>query len=249
MGLRIFMHSVNLVLNQLQGALRISGVLYVASLLVSIVGYMFFMGTTMTAAGPAAPSFPFFILMIVVIALYLWIAVAWHRFVLLDETPQTLLPPFLSDRIVAYLGRSLVVFLIIFLIAIAVGFLNAAIIAATNGSPFALVLTTLLVVFVTLIVSYRLAPMFPAAAIGNKLGVREAWASTAGATGTIVALALISALASVIVDLPVLLLQNFPGGSIIAFLWTSVTAWFKLMIGVSILTTLYGVFVEKREIA
>ena len=37
MGLRIFMHSVNLVLNQLNGALRISGVLYVASLLVSIL--------------------------------------------------------------------------------------------------------------------------------------------------------------------------------------------------------------------
>jgi hypothetical protein len=246
MGLRIFMHSVNLVLNQLNGALRISAVLYVASLLVSIVGYFIFVQAVMTQ-----PNVPWqsILLGIVIGFFYLWIAVAWHRFVLLDEIPQTLLPPFHGDRILAYLGRSIIVCLIIFAIAIVVGFVNAVILAATNGSPVALVLTTLLVVFVALLISYRLAPMFPAAAIGKVLGVREAWAATTGSTGTIVVLALVSALASVIVDLPVLLLQNLPGGAIIAFAWTAVTSWFKLLIGVSILTTLYGVYVEKREIA
>jgi hypothetical protein len=250
MGLRIFMHSVNLVLNQLQGALRISGVLYLASLLISFVGSVFFLGAVMSQpGGPTGIPLPFLVILIVVCALYLWIAVAWHRFVLLDETPQTLLPPFHGDRIVAYLGRSLVVFLIIFAIAILLSFVNVTIISATNGSPFALILTSLITLFIALVISYRLAPMFPAAAIGNKLGIRDAWAATTGSTGTIVGLALISALASIIVDLPILLLQNFPGGSIIVFLWTAVTAWFKLLIGVSILTTLYGVFVEKREIA
>lgn len=246
MGLRIFMHSVNLVLNQLNGALRISGVLYVASLLVSIVSYFFFVQSAMT---DPTPPWQAIILGIVIGFLYLWIAVAWHRFVLLDEMPQTLLPPFHGDRMAAYFGRSVVLFLIILLIAIVLGFVNGIVIAATNGSPLALMLTTLLIVFVTLVLSYRLAPMFPAAAIGKALGVREAWAATAGANGTILALALISALASVIVDLPVFLLREFPGGAIITFLWTAVTAWFKLLIGVSILTTLYGVFVEKREIA
>ncbi len=246
MGLRIFMHSVNLVLNQLQGALRISGVLYIASLVVSLVSYYFAMQAVMTDPTPPLPSI---ILGIVVGFLYLWIAVAWHRFVLLDEMPQTLLPPFHGDRMAAYFGRSVVLFLVILLIAIVLGFINGIVIAATNGSPFALMLTTLIIVFVALVLSYRLAPMFPAAAVGRAMSLRDAWAATDGANGTIVALAPISALASVVVDLPVFLIQSLPGGPFIAFLWTAVTSWFKLLIGVSILTTLYGVYVEKRDIA
>jgi len=246
MGLRIFMHSVNLVLNQLNGALRVSGVLYIASLLVSLVSYFFFVQSVMTSP---TPPWQAIILGLVIGFLYLWIAVAWHRFVLLDELPQTLLPPFLGDRIAAYLGRSVVLFLVIFVLAIILGFVNAAIIAATGGSPIAVMLTTVILLFVALVVSYRLAPMFPAAAIGKPLGLRDAWQATNGANGTILTLALISAVASVIVDLPVYIFQSFPGGTILAFLWTAVTSWFKLLIGVSILTTLYGVYVEKRSIA
>lgn len=246
MGLRIFMHSVNLVLNQLNGALRISGVLYIASLLVSVLGFFLFMQNVTPSSAPPWQSI---IIGIVVGFLYLWIAVAWHRFVLLDEMPQSLLPLFHGDRMAAYFGRTVVLFLVIFLIVIVVSFLNAFIIAATAGSPIALILTTLIVVFIALLISYRLAPMFPAAAIGRALGLREAWQATSGANGTILVLALISALASVIVDLPAFLLQGLPGGAIIAFLWTAVTSWFKLLIGVSILTTLYGVYVEKRAIA
>jgi len=246
MGFRIFMHSVTLVLNQLGGALRISGVLYIASLLVSLLSFFFFAQSTMTEA---APPWPTIILGIVIGFLYLWIAVAWHRFVLVDEMPQTLLPPLHGDRMAAYFGRSVLMLLVILALIIVLGFINGIIIVATNGAPLALVLTTLLLIFVTLVLSYRLAPMFPAAAIGRTLGLRDAWAATAGANGTIVALALISAVASVAVDLPVYLFQAIPGGVIIAFLWTAVTGWFKLLIGVSILTTLYGVFVEKRQIA
>ena len=34
----------------------------------------------------------------------------------------------------------------------------------------------------------------------------------------------------------------------VAIVWTIVTGWFKMMIGASILTTLYGVYVEDRSL-
>lgn len=59
----------------------------------------------------AAPSVAFgvgfFSGMVVAFIATLWIAVAWHRFVLLNEAPQGLLPAFKGDRVMAYLLRML----------------------------------------------------------------------------------------------------------------------------------------------
>lgn len=246
MALRLFMHSVNLVFTQLNGALRISGVLYLATLALSILGYFLFVQSAMTEPGMPLPSL---IIVLVTSVIYMWIAVAWHRFVLLDEMPQGMLPPFYNDRILAYLGRSLLICLVVLAIAVVVSFVSAAI-ATMSGAPYvAMSLTTLAVIFIALVVSYRLAPMFPGAAVNRSIGLREAWAATAPANNTIVALALISAVASFLVDIPAYLVGNIPALAIFGLFWSAVTSWFKLLIGVSILTTIYGVYVEKRTIA
>ena len=110
-------------------------------------------------------------------------------------------------------------------------------------------MATLFAVAVFLLISYRLAPMFPSAAIGQSVGVSQAWAATSGASGTIIVLAVVSAIASVVIDLPAELLARLPVGMWLGFIWVGITGWVKLMVGVSILTTLYGVYVEKRTIA
>ena len=247
MGLRIFMHSVNLVFNQLSGALRISTVLYLLSLVVSAIGYYFFLQSTMS--GQDGPQWQLYVTSIVAGLLYMWIAVAWHRFVLLDEMPGGWLPSFNSDRMLAYFGRSLLLILVAIAVAIPIGFVNGMLIYASNGSQPVAFLTTLVLIFVILVISYRLAPMFPGAAVGQSIGLRAAWTATSGATGTILGLAIISALASVAIDLPTFILRSLPAGQLLVFLWAAVTGWIKLMVGASILTTIYGHYVEKREIA
>ena len=59
-------------------------------------------------------------------------------------------------------------------------------------------------------------------------------------------LAILAVLGSVLIDLPVLSLMNIMP---LAMTWTFVTAWIKTMVGASILTTIYGHYVEGRPLA
>lgn len=249
MGLRIFLHAVRLVFNQVNGALRISAALYIVSAVISGFGYMSaFGGTTAPGAMPNY-SWAFFLTAVISGFLYLWIAVAWHRYVLLDEMPSSPVPPFHSDRVLAYLGRMLQIGLIVLAIAIVVGFINGMLAMATGGNFVILMLGTVVILTVALLISYRLAPVFPGAAVGRPVGVGEAWRATAGASGDFIVLAVVSAIASVVVDLPAYVFGQSSVGIILSLVWLSITAWVKLMVGVSILTAIYGVYVEKRSIA
>ena len=248
MGLLIFLHSIGLVLNQLSGAIRISGLLYLVTIVVSVTTLAFF-GETITSAGRPAFSWHLLLAAVFVGLIYLWIAVGWHRFVLINEIPNRPVPELHGDRMLAYFGR----FLQSALICMAIGGVFMAIIfamaAVVQRASFILAPLPLILIFALFLVSYRLAPMLPGAAIGQSIGVRAAWAATRGASGALIWLSIISAIAVIVTDLPILLLQQMPAGAALVFTWASVTGWIKLMVGVSILTTIYGVYVEKRELA
>jgi hypothetical protein len=123
------------------------------------------------------------------------------------------------------------------------------IVYAAQGAMVVALAGAIVIYAIILLITYRLAPLLPGAAIGKPVNVGEAWASTSGATGTILVLAVVSAIAAVVIDLPTELLQHLPAGTILVLIWVHITAWIKLMVGISILTTLYGVYVEKRDIA
>lgn len=248
MGFRIFLHSVRLVFNQLNGAMRISGVLYLAALVISGIG-MFFQPTAV-AGQPPTLSWQFLLATIISSLLYLWIAVGWHRFVLLDELPDGPVPAFHKNRLLAYFGRGIQAGLIMMVAALALFVIITMLLLATGASPIVAFFAFLVAVAIFLLISYRLAPMFPSAAIGQSVGVSQAWAATSGASGVIMGLAVVSAIAAVVIDLPAQLFIRLPGGAAwLGFIWLGITGWVKLMVGVSILTTLYGVYVEKRSIA
>lgn len=248
MGFRIFQHSIDLVFKHLGDALRISGALYLLSFALSVVAFLLFMPTAAPGQVPNV-AWQYFPILLVIGALYLWIAVSWHRFVLLDEHPTSLLPAFYSDRLLAYFGRGLQAGLILVVAGLVVGVVYGVLLGITGGSLFFAIVGAVVMMTVLLLISYRLAPIFPGAAIGKPIGIAAAWAATSGSSGTIVVLAIVSAVASVIIDLPTQLFQHFPAGGILTVIWLNVTAWIKLMVGISILTTLYGVYVEKRTLA
>ena len=211
MGLRIFAHAITLVFSHIGFALRISALLY----LVPAVLYELVIATVVRNPDPllalriASPMFLF-----LAAAAALWIAVGWHRYILLDEAPGAIAPPFRGDRVLAYFGNSLLVGLIAFGIALVV-FLPVGFIAAIIGRA------------------------------GGKLS--EAWAATRGSNGTFFALAIVSVLCAAGLTFPVLwITPNL--GALAGFVWQTATSWIELMVGVSIITTLYGYYVEKRAL-
>jgi hypothetical protein len=245
LGWNIFTKAVRLVIDNLNDALRISAVLYfVPAILVAAITFSMAPIAATNAGALAGFAGPSAILALVQLVAFLWIAVAWHRFVLLDERPAGWLPKFNGPRMLAYFGYSLLLLLIAIPFLIVGGLLAALL--AFGGIPL-LVLGGLIVLIAALIVGYRLALVLPASSVDKPIKLGQAWEATRGASGTIVALALISAVAAVVLDLPAL---AFGGPlAIIGVLWRVLMGWLELVVGVSILTTLYGYFVERREVA
>jgi hypothetical protein len=249
LGLRIFSHAVALVVRYIAAALSISAVLY----LVPTVLYQFVL-----AAVVAPNSDPLTILRVVApiagvlsVAAGMWIAVGWHRYVLLDEMPRAIAPPFRGDRILAYFGNTLLVGLIAAGIGLMV-FVPLVFIAAGLGRgggdvTYLLLLIPLAGYFFIAVLVYRVSLILPASAIGKPITISESWAATKGSGGTIFILALVTVLCALALTFPVLWIRpNL--GALAAFLWQTIVGWIELMVAISIITTLYGHFIEKRPV-
>ncbi|MDB5507443.1 MAG: hypothetical protein JWR75_2081 [Devosia sp.] len=236
MGLRLFLHAVRLVFDNLQYAFRISILLYFVP---AIAAY-----SLLSGADVASPS-PLAVLVSFLAGLgSLWIAVAWHRFILLDELPVGWLPRFHGDRILAYFGWSLVLSLLSIPVVLLVALLVSPV--ALLGGTLGAVLIFPVIVFILMVVLYRLALILPAAAIKRPLRLGEAWNATRGASGDILALAFISAIAALVISIPSMMLV----GSLrpLGIIWEAATSWLALLVGVGIITTLYGHYIEGRPL-
>lgn len=251
MGVSLFLHSVRLVMGDWRNALRITGLLYLIYAVPTFVFALLFPARTdpgQVIENAGSSSIVALITGILAIVAFVWIAVAWHRYVLLDEVPAGPLPEFDGRRLLSYTGYSLLLGII--------GFALSFVISAIVGSVavpllnvFGAVITGLLALAAMLLVGYRLAPILPAVSVGKKLTLAQAWDATKDANGPLIILAVISAVASFVIDIPALVLAMAgPIGGFLGMLWVLVTGWVKMIVGVSILTTLYGHYVEGRAI-
>lgn len=242
------MHSVRLVLNDWRTALKITGLLYLIYAIPSLVLNLLFPPPVQPelAASAALASLPITLLTIILATVaFIWIAVAWHRYILLDEVPAGQLPAFNGDRLLSYFLRSLLIGLIVVGLAVVLGLATAVL---SFLGPL-LIIVGIAFFMLMALASYRLSPMLPAAALGERMTVREAWASTAGANGAIVVLAVISIIAVFVISLPTFVLAFLgPIGGFLSVVWSLVTGWVITLVGVSIATTIYGHYVQDRAI-
>lgn len=238
----IFIHSVRQVFGNFNAALRMSAAIYVAQAAIALA-----FGPPVPAAGTDAAQTPegLFGLAVTVFAFLvgsLWIAVAWHRYVLRVEDAPGAVPPFHGARMADYFVKSILIGLIAGAVGAVVGMLVAFLLVPLMG-PAAGSLVPMVVMVPVFVVLYRFSAILPGIAMGEPVRFTAGWEATAGETGTMVGLAAISALASVLLGLPLLML-----GGILALLWEFVANWVQLMVGISILTTLYGHYIEKRAL-
>ena len=115
----IFVHSIRQVFGNLPEALQISGLIYLAQMAIAIA-----LGVTTTAMEATteptgAEATKVTIAMMAMLIALMWIAVAWHRFVLLNERPAGYLPQLSLQRLGRYAGRSVLIAVLSLLIGIA----------------------------------------------------------------------------------------------------------------------------------
>jgi len=253
-GLDIVRHGVDMLLRNLGPALRVSvGPFLLATLVVIVLGAL---GFGALALDPSAASLEggaglalggllsSLVLLVVILFAVSWIAVAWHRYILKEEAPG-LLPPLRADLVWPYLGRSILIALILIVVAIPLGLVFGLVVGA-SGSVAAASLVGLLMALVLGWVGTRLSLVLPARAVERSMTFGESWAITAPASGAIFLVVLILALISIVLSS---LLTLILGDNIFSGLLSLALQWFTTMLGLSVLTTLYGHLVEHRPLA
>ncbi|WP_170755500.1 hypothetical protein [Ruegeria lacuscaerulensis] len=251
LGWKIFVHSVRMVFGNFKQALQITlGPSLIATALTIALFFLIDIPwdqlDASTGAFPSTAANGSFAILVVCVAIFFvltmfWIAVSWHRFILLTEYPSGIFPAFRFDRILAYLGRILLLGLLM-----GVAFLPMSVLLlATGGGAFSAAVMVVYAIFL-IVAFYRLSVILPAAALGEPLSLSNAWGSTSSAGGAIIVLLVVNALFQFLVQMVFSLLAIIP---ILGILLTLLFSMLVLpLINVSILTTMYGVFIEKREL-
>lgn len=256
-GLELFLHSVRQVTGNLDGALRVSAL---PILIQTVVVLMLMGGAMMGMGGPGAMAgggmgmgagmgLGMLIVLIVAVVTSLWLAVAWHRYVLLNEKPQGFVPPYNGERMMGYFGRSLGYGLIVVIagavLGTIVGSLLSPLLSGGGVVPF-LILMAVLVQLPMIYLAFRLTTALPGSAVGSSLPFMAGWDATRGASADILVLSVIAVGAHLVLAvLGFLIFDRIPVASII---WNVAVTWLVTMVGVSILTTLYGHYIEKRPL-
>jgi hypothetical protein len=176
-----------------------------------------------------------------------WGVVGWHRYVL-NEGPATWLTPVGVRNFLRYVLDSLAITLLMALIAIPVIFILSSVLPAAYTAivilnPFA----TLLMFWVFL----RLSPLLPSSAIDKRTGLGGAWRATSKGRLALLWVGVVW----VVVDqlgtraLGSLALTLTTTESIRVFMAAQMV-WMAIfgMWGVSLITTIYGYFVEDRAL-
>ena len=249
-----FGHAISSVRNNLAVAFELSWRWYI------IIGITLLISTVIQYAsirsGTATPFVTFVGLIAGVISLLAFssIAVNWHRYILLDEMPRGSETLRLDRLTMRYFGNLLLLFLFIFLIALVVVIPLALIGAATGADIFFTVLSVVIALPIAGTLFMRWGIKMPAIAVGKEdITFPVAWRLTDGNNGPIFLVFLFNVLVTfgvgIAFGLIVLLINAISPGiaMIIEFAGQLVLNWILSILGITLMTSLYGFFVENRN--
>ncbi|NOR63858.1 MAG: hypothetical protein GQ535_15385 [Rhodobacteraceae bacterium] len=198
------------------------------------------------------------LLILVATVFLLWsislVAIVWHRYILLEEIPQGVIPYRSDYRIGRYfwygVGISLLALLIVSILSGILGMIFGPFFMSSlqGGTGFlgATFLMGLVVGIVVLVLYMRMALILPAVALDEELTIGQAWSQTSGYTGAILGLALAMAFINAVV--PMVISLAFAELVWVNLVLLGLYQWFYFMLNISVLSTLYGHIVQKREV-
>ncbi len=187
--------------------------------------------------------------------IYASIAISWHLYILKDEVPQGLSRLRFDRMVWRYFGNSILVVLFatlaLFPLVLAmVGFGTMA-----GLSPQGIVnVVVVAAVLIALPVTYRMSVKLPAIALGRRdFTFGDAWNATRGNSLQLIGLGLMAVFVAVMTGMTLGLLQDAIGnfaGDVLKWpfvLIRQLAGWVLAVFAITLLTSLYGFFVEKRD--
>ena len=245
-GWALFLHAFFMVYNNLGAAARIS----IPWVLVSGIGggaCVFVLDHMLTMQVPMvqfAGVAGVFVLLVVLAAISSIIAIQWHRFVLLGELPSGYLTGW---RELPYRAYTIQVLKILFFLVVLSYF--SRILIALLFPAESVILSALALSLIVTFVFLRLAIGLPAIALSNdSIGPAKSWEMSKDFREVLFVTSILLTLLNTIPEI----LGLFTAGVFLLFVLTLiifvVLVWFSMMVGISLLTTLYGVYVENRPL-
>lgn len=178
------------------------------------------------------------------------IAVSWHRYIFLDEVPQGWQRLRLDGTVLRYFGNIILLSLII----AAISFVPAIVITLLSAVVPPAIVLFLPLVLICIAYSVRYSVKMPAIALGRRdFGFNDALQATRGSTWQVLgflllvfAVALGLALAAALITYPFSQMANDFGFLVVLAIQFAVN-WVTTIFSVTMLTSLYGFFVEDRN--
>lgn len=175
-----------------------------------------------------------------------WLSVAWHRFILLGERDWPL-PPAPPRRVAVYLGFLAVLELLVMLasaVAMMVVLSDSGLTLLGHAGPWAAQALVLLGMFIIYVLYGRLGAILPVVATGRVDRPLEGWRATRGAVLPI-ALACLALL--VLEETAFHSVAALPVDGRVAAIIDGLLQWPLILLGVSLLTSTYLLYVRDRS--
>lgn len=240
LAFRLLRHSILQLTGNLGAALTLSFL----PLLLAVLGIGIGMAARQALAVGDPPGIIVAVVAVAIVATFVLafvsLAASWHRHVLLGERPQVFRSIGGSEAryFWAAVRMSLVIMLIVFMPMI----LIVALTSALNGSIYVTMLASLIIGIAVAIIGLRLGTGLAGAAIGAARSLTTGWKGTESCLGTLLLLAVFSQILQTILNLA----SQIPG--LVGLVATLLAAWLGTLLSLSIITTLWGHFVEGRAL-
>lgn len=270
MALQIVLHTFRMIFGNIGQALRVSVVPNIILIVATFFAFgslgLGFYGGTGTST-PALPSgFSIFMMLLLLplsLFVFAWVAVGWHRFILLEEYAG-IAPAVAGRPIWPYVWKSILLALLLMVIVVPIMLVFGGIIGATatdsiadgaviatdgwdasGGASFGMMLLFGLIAIPVSYVAMRWGVALVSTALGQNMGFFEAWGKTKPVALVVLGIVVILMAINLVLQLIVTVLSPLP---LIPDLVGIATSWLTMMLGISILTTIYGHVIEGRPL-
>lgn len=187
--------------------------------------------------------------------IYSSIGVTWHRYILQDEMPQGTARLRLDATVWRYVGNTLLVAVLVILSILPLAMIFSVALTML-GAPLQVVMPVYiaLALLIALPVTYRFSLKLPAVAIGNKnFRFGDGWSITRGNMPQLIGLgvavfAMLTALGFLLGGIEHVVQSVLGSTAVFIFnILRQLLAWIVAIFTITLLTSLYGFFVEKRD--